>query len=52
MSMHQRGVLDTSVVIDITSISEDTIPQTSSIAALTLAELASGPLSTIDQRPS
>jgi hypothetical protein len=40
--------LDTSVIIDITLISEDTLPQTSSIAALTLAELASGPLSTSD----
>ncbi len=43
-----RGVLDTSVVIDITSIDEEALPQTSSIAALTLAELASGPLSTSD----
>jgi hypothetical protein len=40
--------LDTSVVIDITWIREETLPQTSSIAALTLAELASGPLSTSD----
>jgi predicted nucleic acid-binding protein len=48
VSRRQRGVLDTSVVIDITSISEEALPQTSSIAALTLAELASGPLSTSD----
>lgn len=40
--------MDTSVVIDITWIREETLPQTSSIAALTLAELASGPLSTSD----
>jgi predicted nucleic acid-binding protein len=36
------------VVIDIVSISEDALPLTASIAALTLAELASGPLSTSD----
>jgi predicted nucleic acid-binding protein len=48
VSRRQRGVLDTSVVIDIASISEEALPQTSSIAALTLAELASGPLSTCD----
>jgi hypothetical protein len=46
VSNHQRGVLDTSVIIDFTDISDDTLPQLASIAALTLAELTSGPLST------
>ena len=48
VSDQQRGVLDTSVVVDFTDISDDTLPQMASIAALTLAELTSGPLSTND----
>jgi predicted nucleic acid-binding protein len=48
VSTFERGVLDTSVVIDITDVREETLPQTASIAALTLAELAPGPLSTKD----
>jgi predicted nucleic acid-binding protein len=40
--------LDTSVVIAIAEIDEDRIPREASIAALTLAELTSGPLSTGD----
>jgi len=43
---HERGVLDTSVVIDIAFIDDDHLPLEASIAALTLAELTSGPLST------
>ena len=39
-------MLDTSVVIDIFAIEEDELPTEASIAALTLAELTSGPLST------
>ncbi len=40
--------LDTSVVIEITSIDEDALPQRSSIAALTLTKFASGSLSISD----
>jgi predicted nucleic acid-binding protein len=49
VSSRDRGVLDTSVIIDITEIDVDMLPRASSIASLTLAELTSGPLSTNDQ---
>ena len=38
-----RGLLDTSVVIDLTSIDPDRLPDESAIAAITLAVLAAGP---------
>jgi predicted nucleic acid-binding protein len=42
---HERGVLDTSVVIDIATINREHLPIDASITALTLAELTTGPLS-------
>jgi len=45
---HERGLLDTSVVVDIDAIPDEQLPQESSIAAVTLAELAAGPHATKD----
>lgn len=41
-----RGLLDTSVVIDMDVIDADLLPDESAIAAVTLAELAAGPHAT------
>lgn len=43
MADHAEGLLDTSVVIDYASISPESLPEQSAIAAITLAELAAGP---------
>jgi len=43
MAEPTRGLLDTSVVIDLTSIDPGTLPDESAVAAITLAELAAGP---------
>ncbi len=43
-----RGLLDTSVLIDFDIIPADKLPDESSIAAITLAELAAGPHATDD----
>jgi predicted nucleic acid-binding protein len=45
---HPRGLLDTSVVIDLAQLKADQLPATSAVTALTLAELAAGPLATDD----
>jgi predicted nucleic acid-binding protein len=45
---HQRGVLDTSVVIDLEAIPIDALPAEVAICAITLAELAAGPHATSD----
>ena len=44
----RRGLLDTSVVIDLERIDIDRIPQEVAISSLTLAELAAGPHATDD----
>lgn len=44
-----RGLLDTSVVIVLESISTDRLPDEQAISALTLAELVAGPLATEDK---
>lgn len=44
----ERGLLDTSVVVDLKNLSADALPRTSAISAITLAELAAGPLATDD----
>lgn len=44
-----RGLLDTSVVIDLDVIDPDSLPDESAIAAVTLAELAAGPHATQDE---
>jgi predicted nucleic acid-binding protein len=45
---HERGVLDTSVVIELERIDPDDLPQEVAISAVTLAELAAGPHATAD----
>jgi predicted nucleic acid-binding protein len=44
----RRGLIDTSVVIDLERISADALPDEMTIAAITLAELAAGPHATND----
>lgn len=46
--MQDAGILDTSVVIDLSGIEEDQLPSESAITAVTLAELAAGPHATAD----
>lgn len=45
---HQRGVIDTSVVIDLEQIDSSHLPVELAISALTMAELAAGPHATND----
>lgn len=45
---HERGVLDTSVVIDLAWMPDDALPAESTIAAVTLAELSAGLHTTAD----
>lgn len=45
---YERGVLDTSIVIDIADLPREALPKESAITALTLAELTAGPLSSVD----
>lgn len=45
---HPRGVIDTSVVIDLEQISTEMLPSEVAISAITLAELAAGPHATAD----
>jgi hypothetical protein len=45
---HESGVLDTSVIIDLETLDEQTLPTRSAVAAMTLAELAAGPHTTTD----
>lgn len=39
----ERGVLDTSVLIDLEDVDVDRLPKTIAVSALTIAELAAGP---------
>lgn len=43
MAEPSRGLLDTSVIIDLDRIDSNRLPEESAIAAVTLAELAAGP---------
>ena len=43
-----RGVIDTSVVIDMETIDPEALPEELAVSALTLAELAAGPHATDD----
>jgi predicted nucleic acid-binding protein len=45
---HVRGLIDTSVVIDLEAIDADRLPLEMAISAVTLAELAAGPHATPD----
>ena len=42
------GVLDTSVIIDLTRIQRDLLPNEFAVSAITMAELAAGPHATLD----
>lgn len=44
-----RGLLDTSVVVALETLSPEHLPEEPAISALTLAELAAGPLGTDDE---
>ena len=44
----ERGLLDTSVVIDLGEIEPERLPREAAVTALTLAELAAGPHATDD----
>jgi predicted nucleic acid-binding protein len=44
-----RGLLDTSIVIDLDRLAADKLPQELAVSALTLAELAAGPHATDDE---
>jgi predicted nucleic acid-binding protein len=44
----ERGLLDTSVVIDLEHISADELPSEVAISAITMAELTAGPHATTD----
>jgi predicted nucleic acid-binding protein len=46
---HPRGLVDTSVVIEIEHIPEDVLPNEIAVSAITLAELAAGPHATADR---
>jgi predicted nucleic acid-binding protein len=45
---HVRGLLDTSVVVDLHGIDPDLLPDEPAVCAVTLAELAAGPHATSD----
>lgn len=45
---HERGIIDTSVVIDLESIDASALPREVAISSVTLAELAAGPHATDD----
>ena len=48
MAEPSRGLLDTSVLIDLASIDPARLPDESAVAAITLAELAAGPHAAAD----
>lgn len=48
-STEARGLLDTSVIIDLERVQPERLPQEPSISALTLAELAAGPHASDDE---
>jgi hypothetical protein len=47
-SRHHRGLIDTSVIIDLDRIAAADLPEELAISAVTLAELAAGPHATSD----
>lgn len=48
MATHVRGLLDTSVVIDLDTLPAELLPDRILISAITVAELGQGPLATDD----
>jgi len=47
-AFHERGIIDTSVVIDLERMDPGSLPKGLAISAVTLAELAAGPHATAD----
>lgn len=45
---HQRGLLDTSVIIDLEQLDAADLPHEAAVSAITMAELAAGPHATKD----
>jgi predicted nucleic acid-binding protein len=45
---HERGLLDTSVVVDLEDIDVTALPTAVAVSAITMAELAAGPHATAD----
>ena len=45
---HERGLIDTSVVIDLESLDAERLPREVAVSAITMAELAAGPHATTD----
>jgi hypothetical protein len=45
---HERGLVDTSVIIDLETLEPDDLPVELAVSAVTLAELAAGPHATTD----
>lgn len=45
---HRRGLLDTSVVIDLGTLDQSQLPSEVAVSAITMAELAAGPHATSD----
>lgn len=45
---HARGILDTSVVIDLEKLDSEQLPLEIAVSAITMAELAAGPYATAD----
>lgn len=45
---HTRGLLDTSVVIDLNVVEPENLPREMAVSAITMAELAAGPHATKD----
>lgn len=48
-SRHPRGLIDTSVVIDLERIEQRDLPEEIAVSAVTMAELAAGPHATSDR---
>jgi hypothetical protein len=46
---HARGLIDTSVIIDLEQIERDDLPLEVAVSAITMAELAAGPHATTDR---
>jgi predicted nucleic acid-binding protein len=46
---HARGIIDTSVVIELDRVDPDALPAELAVSAITLAELAAGPHATSDR---
>ena len=45
---HPRGIIDTSVVIELEHLDPEALPHEVAVSAITLAELAAGPHATVD----